>query len=455
MTSTVRRLLLLGAVGGLLAGLLAALLIPRGSSADNTKTASTARHSGGGAAAPTQDPVLPAAGRLNAPAGVLRIGKPKARSIRADIQLRQVDPPVIAVTAKDPDGGPDWAIRVTRVNRVVRPGARRPGVSPIVGRNQCLQLGRLYKDQFGWLDSRGTFRPVPVGLIGAPWSCQSAKRFAQARFAEVLSTVTDPVQPAAATRRTIVWGTGGSASTFTLTADGRTQTLTHGRYSTALAILPGSVRADQIRLTMRGPQEEETLLPRKLRDEFGLPPGLTLGQLAGDPPFITATAPDPAGGLPHGIVAAAAKGGGWCVTHPARIAGDRAGDIDYTLDILRDAAPYPLDCPIRTAKPNGPQQPFRLQSEFGRDSEPGHDPGPGRTARRIGASRTILSGIVDANVKSISVSTAQDVRTIIPTGAAHGFLIVYASTFPTGQATITTTFTDGKTRTDPINGVGP
>lgn len=452
MTSIIRPLIAVGAVGGLIAGLLAAILIPRDTNADNTPTAVAART--GGAPAPTPAPVLPTGTPTSAPAGVLRIAPAAARAIRVDIQLRQVSAPVIAATVKDPDGGPDWAIRVTRANRVVRPGARRPGVSPIVGHNRCLQLGRLYRGRFGWLDARGTFRPVSLSLVGAPWSCQSAKRFAAARFAAALTTITDPRRPAAAVRRTIVWGTGGSTRRFILTAAGRTRTLTAGRFGTALALLPGRVNGSQIRLAASASGgRAHTLLPTRANYEIGLPPGVHLGQPAGDPPVIAATAPDPAGGLPYGIVVAAAKGGGWCLPLPGRVVGHRVGAIDYTLDVLKDTAPRAVNCPPAGTHASRNAQPFRLQSEFGTDSEPGHDPGPGRSARRLERGRTIYSGTADPDIKSLTFTTPQDVRTIIPTSTAHAFLLVYGATFPTGSTSITTTYTNGRTRTDTIPGV--
>ncbi|MCW3013027.1 MAG: hypothetical protein JWO02_119 [Solirubrobacterales bacterium] len=80
-------------------------------------------------------------------------------------------------------------------------------------------------------------------------------------------------------------------------------------------------------------------MPLQLRKRFG-----QFGTCALQ---IAATAPDPAGGLPYGLLAAPAKGGGWCVAALGRALSDRVGVIDSDLDILHANTPTATDCPQR------------------------------------------------------------------------------------------------------------
>jgi hypothetical protein len=74
--------------------------------------------------------------------------------------------------------------------------------------------------------------------------------------------------------------------------------------------------------------------------------------------------------------------------------------------------------------------------------------GPRRTARRTLPGGTVFNGTARADVKSVTIATPRDVRTLIPSRRAHAFLAVYDGTFPTGETVITTTFTDGTTHVD-------
>jgi hypothetical protein len=66
----------------------------------------------------------------------------------------------------------------------------------------------------------------------------------------------------------------------------------------------------------------------------------------------------------------------------------------------------------------------------------------------------VFNGTARDDIKSVTIATPRDVRTLIPSRRAHAFIAVYDGTFPTGETVITTTFTDGTTHVDRF-GPGP
>lgn len=61
-----------------------------------------------------------------------------------------------------------------------------------------------------------------------------------------------------------------------------------------------------------------------------------------------------------------------------------------------------------------------------------------------------IAGTADPDVASLTFASPSDVRTIVPAGPAHAFIIVYGGGFPTGELRIVTHFRDGHTRTDKV-----
>ena len=139
-----------------------------------------------------------------------------------------------------------------------------------------------------------------------------------------------------------------------------------------------------------------------------------------------------------------------------RIVGDRVGSVDYALDVLREFELTVLDCPPAPARAGAGAPPYALGSALlaGVGGFPGADPEAGRVARRLPRGRVAYSGTADRDVRYLTFASPSDVRTIAPTGPAHAFLIVYAGGFPTGTMTITTTFRDGRARTDSFPAMG-
>lgn len=186
--------------------------------------------------------------------------------------------------------------------------------------------------------------------------------------------------------------------------------------------------------------------------------------LPGAEPQLAAQAPDPDGGLPFGMDATRASGGGYCVGQGGRVVGDRTGHVDYALDVMRYYGGATGSCPPTRAamrgarRPGGrtPPPPYSLMTSSGGaiGMEPGEDPRAGRIARRSPGGRVVFSGTTDPDVRTLTFATPSDVRTIAPSGPAHAFLVVYAGGFPTGETVITTTYGDGRTRRDAVPNLG-
>jgi hypothetical protein len=69
---------------------------------------------------------------------------------------------------------------------------------------------------------------------------------------------------------------------------------------------------------------------------------------------------------------------------------------------------------------------------------------------------TTIQGVARPDVESITFASPRDVRTLRPSPRAHAFLVLYDGTFPTGEITMTSRFTDGRTTTESIEfGGGP
>jgi hypothetical protein len=425
-----RTLVIAGLAAGVLAGAVVALAVPR------TRDRVAAQPA---AARPPVTP-LRVAPAFPQPGSAGFVGlRARAGSVRLEARTR------------DPRGGPPWVLRVFRAERVVPKAGRRPGVDPVIGRDLCVQLGRLYRGQFGWIDARGTFRPVRLSFRGAPTRCGSPKPDLAGRpEASFESLITDPDRPAARVYETVLWGLGGAAArSGTARLDRRRVPLRLSARGGFVVPGPAGLHENQVSVDVRyarGPSRHVELGPRP-----GMPfAGRPVHDRPTGPAAIEARAPDPNGGLPWGVVAAPSRSGGWCLAGAARIVGDRIGQVDAALGTMRESLPYALSC-SGNAGPLTRTRPLTLgMMAGGGDSRTG----PRRTARRTLPGGTIFSGMARDDVKSVTIATPRDVRTLVPSQRAHAFIAVYDGTFPTGETVITTTFTDGTTHVDRL-GPGP
>jgi hypothetical protein len=331
----------------------------------------------------------------------------------------------------------------------------------VIGRNRCVQLGRLHRGRFGWLEGGGTFRPVGLRVVGAPYQCVSRRAdLGRRAFAEVLTTITEPQRPAAEPVQTVVWGIAGPAARRAeLAVAGDRAPIELGRAGTLLAVLGPEVHAADVALRVRhGNRTRRLLGTGARRAELPAPLRGRIQQSArGARPELAAQAPDPDGGLPFAMTAVRSARGGWCTSAGGRVVGDRAGGVDYDLDLMRTAAAFGTSCPAAESRagarlPDGrTPPPYRMRWSLGGGGlgvEAGEDPAPGRVARRTLPGRVVFSGTADRGVKSLTFASPSDVRTIAPSGPAGAFLVVYAGDFPTGQLVITTAFDDGTTGRD-------
>jgi hypothetical protein len=417
-------LVLAGVLVGLLAGIVAAFAIPRtGADATAGRRAQ-------------QQPI--------GPTTVRRVGAPLA--FHADVQLRLHGRPRIEARAKDPLGGPDWVVRVFGADRVVRPGIRRPGVNPVIGKDLCAQLGRLHQGHFGWLDAAGTFRPVHPQIGGSEaWWCGSRRPDlgGHPHFA-TLSTITDPSRSVARVKSTVVWGVAGrQAGDVELSLAGRSVSTGRTPHNAFLVIADGALRQTDVHGLIRYAGHRTVREPEQAA--MTLPPGRAL----------SARAPDPNGGLPFGLVTTRAADGGWCTETGSRVVGDRAGGVDYLLDVLTELRAY------GGGSCAGGHDTARLFRDHpvvlswgggsGPRAEEGADPGgTGRVARRTQPGTTVFSGRAAPDVVAVTLETPRDVRTLIPSGPAHAVIAVYDGSFPTGVVRVTARFRNGRTHTETL-----
>ncbi len=446
----VKRLLAGGLSAGVCAGVIAAVAIPQ-----------------------TRTPPPPQAAAPSVPAsaiGVRRVAAARGTPREGGyVRLRAAGPVRVAATVPDPRGGPPWAVRQFLAERLAPNDTDGSGGGHVIGRNRCIQLGRIHGGRFGWLTADGTFRPVAVSYMGGPTECLSRRPDVGGRpWAQVVTTITDPRRSAAEPVQTVVFGLAGPAARDPrLLVAGRPAVVTRGAAGTLLAVLPADTREAHLRLTARYAERGVVRIIPARRSESPLPPRIAnrIGRPApGAQEVLSAQAPDPDGGLPYGLGATKAADGGFCVNQGGRVVGDRVGDVDYALDILRVyGGGRSSNCPPTRAAMRGqrlpdgrPFPPYRLSSSFGGGvgTEPGEDPRGGRIARRSPPGRVVFSGTADPNVRYLTFATPSDVRTIAPSGPAHAFLIVYAGGFPTGPTVITTTFDDGRTRRDELPNFG-
>jgi hypothetical protein len=405
----------------------------------------------GGLAAAIAIPRTRAAGQTAAlaqlgPPGVLRTAPARHHpGGQAYIELHLRGNARIEARTKDPRGGPDWAVRVFRADRVVPHEARRHGVDPVIGHNLCAQLGRIYHARFGWLDAAGTFRPVAIDFRGAPSTCGSRKAdLAGQPFFDVVIPITDPRRPEAHAKQLVTWGLAGSGATnIRLRLGSSAVSPPHGAHGAFLAISPRQLRSSQVTgtITYRDGHRMHVPLPSPNRYRFSTSPMVLSGR-----------APDPNGGLPFALLSS-----GTCIETGSRILDeDRFGEVDYelgTFQELRRAGGASCNSPSTDEAKLFREHPVVFGYGSGAD-EPGWDPEPGRIARRTQRGTTIVDGRAAPDVVAVTLETPRDVRTLVPGGPAHAIIAVYDGTFPTGSIKLIARFKDGHSKTETIGNLG-
>jgi hypothetical protein len=162
---------------------------------------------------------------------------------------------------------------------------------------------------------------------------------------------------------------------------------------------------------------------------------------------------DPAGGASWGVAAVQAAPGRWCFTNAGRIVDGAVGQLDARLDLFYDQSRFAYNCApeasarirakYRTLTRRNPLMYGFTTGDVPAQGRPGGS--AGRIALRAQPGTTVFHGIARPDVRTITVTTPSQTRTIRPTGPAHAFVVAFDGSFPTGRIRFTSTFTDGTT----------
>ncbi len=352
----------------------------------------------------------------------------------------------VALRIPDPAGGPDWALKAFDAERLTLDApARTLAGAKVIGRNRCVQLGRMQDGAFGWVYADGRFRRVPTGSEFGLVQCTGFKRPSLSAQLKTTLDLANPAEPKLS--RAVVWGIAPKATAVTVTGTGRADGAATIAEDAFLKLGDPAAKAGpdarveagghRLRLGPTGPH-----FPPSFKIKFPTPiPGSER---------IEARAPDPAGGPGWGLLVAQTREGVPCVAQPAQVAGDRAGSIDLRLALFSGGAGVsPSSCRPLQTKPD-PKRPCDIGWGGGNAEElEGGDAFArrARTERRLLSGRTQVYGQCSDQVDRITVRTPRDIRTLVPSAVGHAFLAVYDGDFPAGKLQITAHLKNGKTWT--------
>jgi hypothetical protein len=165
-----------------------------------------------------------------------------------------------------------------------------------------------------------------------------------------------------------------------------------------------------------------------------------------------ARAPDPDGGAPWGFAAGAHQAsaygrivGGWFASIEPQFGALHAGPQGWASGgegrLPRKRPPVFFDAQ------GGPEDDL-LGQPTGAMSRP-------QIERRTLPGRTIITGVANPDVTSVTITTPRDVRTLRPSGPKHVLIAVYDGQFFGGSIVAAVQLRDGRTLTEPIlNGPG-
>jgi hypothetical protein len=338
--------------------------------------------------------------------------------------------------AKDPAGGPEWALRSWQ-------GLPNPradfggGFHP--KRMVCLQVGVLARGRL--VEPRPGSTPLPLRVgreYGVGGGCTQPSDLARfGPLAETVSYVDDPYAYAPRPLRTVVSGLLRRDATHpVLLGAGAPRPLALDTNHAFLAVLPGRYWDAPLRISVR--LDGRTIVTRAGQEGR---PG------RGVPTTPQSRAPDPDGGAPWGFAAGSDSSRAY-----GRIVEGRFATIDAQSGALR----YGVQG--WSSGGNGPTkqkpQPVRFETEGGPEYDLSGElatalPAP-EIERRTLPGRTIVTGTAEADVASVTLVTPRDVRTLRPSGPEHTFIVVYDGQFFRGALTATVALRDGHTVTEPV-----
>ena len=293
------------------------------------------------------------------------------------------------------------------------------------GNARCYEVGRLQGERFGWIDAHGTFTPSEPGQSGG--NCLTAKQLEQAgaitqRYSTITYSATGSPEPSR-TISLVVPAPGVK----TVTPQGEPAIDATKPY---LQIVKGELPVTWLQFEI-----ERADGTRTQANEFGGYRGEKTKPGTG---VVAARAPDPAGGLPWGLIALQGEQGSTCLGSPGRLVGTHIGYVDDRRGVfMADPLGALANC---TRKP--PTRAFPMRLGHAHQQRRPDDP-QGAIERRIVSGRIVFSGTVHPDVTSVTITTPRDIRTLVPT-KEHAIIAVYAGLFPGGKATATAHFKDGR-----------
>jgi hypothetical protein len=337
--------------------------------------------------------------------------------------------------AKDPAGGPEWALRSWQ--GLPNPRANfGPGYHP--ARFICVQVGAVEGHRLIQPRPGATALALSVGEesedgIGGCNAPSDLTRFGP--MGEAMSYVADPYAYAPRPLRTVVYGMLRLDATHPLLLGaGAPRPLALDANHSFFAVLPGRYWDTPLRIS--AVIGRRTVL------------GRTMQSVPGPPSTPQTRAPDPNGGAPWGFAAGANGSSAFGQIVEGRLAtiDARTGAVHYGPGGWSGGGNPPAPGkppPVHFESHGGPEESLLER----RTTAP---PRP-ELERRTLPGRTIITGEADADVVSVTLATPRDVRTLRPSGPEHVFIVVYDGQFFRGAITATIVLRDGHTVTEAVN----
>jgi hypothetical protein len=341
--------------------------------------------------------------------------------------------------AADPAGGPEWALRSWQ--GLPNPRANFGGeYHP--ARFVCTQVGAVEGRQL--VQPRPGSAPLPLGVgqeYGIGGGCNAPSDLTRfAPIAEAVSYLDDPYAYAPRPVRTVVSGQlRPDASRPVLLGAGAPRRLALDANHAFMAMLPGRYWDAPLRISVL--IGGRTVIGSAVQS-FPGPPA---------PATPQARAPDPDGGAPWGFAAGSDGSNAY-----GRIVGGRLAGIDAPSDVLLNG---PEGWNGGGPQPRRKHLPVQFDSQGGPESSQPGRPAPTlarpEVERRTLPGHTIITGIADADVVSVTLATPRDVRTLRPSGPEHVLIAVYDGEFFRGAITATVRLSDGRSVSEAVpNGPG-